>query len=1143
MISRASMASSFSDANEFDPWDGKKPYQMDVRPTLHELGLDVSDLPHHRRSTNRSRNMSADEVYAEEQISEVRRALEHPCGAAANRDENDLDALLCPDYMEGLVHDAVRRNTWTKKVTFGDAEAAEYNAFDPMAALAAWPPEEMPEEPFGGPDLGRNDSDMSRISTVSRASSIWQDESALVRHDPTDGRVDGVGLQHPWYTDTSNDLAEIDRKKSVALSKNRRSEFITQEHRRSGDAQKSILTPDSSAQMDVDSNRLSSKNLALASQHDQQDNRTSVVSNVSQKSSVRFGRMDSERSNMRSSVASTYAETCAGVWRAEDLMDEEIDGLDGQPDTVVRTMTPNIRRGDEIKTKKSITHMYEDLDWSEVGREAADAVMSQIESAVLDSVDKHRTSEVKAPLQNFMSQLRRSSVRALEEAAVDAARQIQDDVQKGNGVAQRPSATDFNSLDNRKASQYPNRIEDFQDSPDRRSTVRAGGRQTVVGGRTVSSQLDQFEDSPYKRSSALRGDPPPPSHVDIAVGGDDSMQSRRQSAELIVGSAEAIVGQMFNAEELRQAAARVRAAVRDAHGTRATCENLTREICDRFRAALGDMQGLVPDFAPVDTMPTSAIKPKDAQDFDLRRKTAPPGYAQHSTVAPVAVAKEKSRFPTEVTPTTKSTGTAATTTETLPAATYVVPPLWGGSPCEAPSDIKWRHTPVMDWSVDDVVHWVASLLFVPQDVVQEVVKEHAISGPVLLTLTEHELEGLGVEKFGWRRQLALSIRELAGRDLRDPLGAPNHLLAMTLPPPGSPSPMPAEPVSLQPSIVPAVVSTTILQTSPSNSPTVQCSMPTMPAVTAPDTSSPRSLSPRVVSYARVSPSSRGVFPGSATAPVPVPGSATGGSFVVGPRPGTVVRGMPAGPKAMGMVGGRVQTNPLSPSRSGTPTFFAGTPQRIFSTGALRPSSPMQPNRLQSPNASSPPQQYVRAASPPPTTALMRAAPPAARAHERVLSPGPPLRAASPPPPGVVASRLCGVNATSPRIATPLARQAPTIHSSSLQRNTSGSSLHSAPAHISSRASTANFSSKSRLSIAEEQLRALATRTQAIEGHMQQSPPSQSVGSQVAGGSKREAGVQADANRASFRGRLDPDSTRASFRARAQRRTAPAAVPM
>jgi len=68
-------------------------------------------------------------------------------------------------------------------------------------------------------------------------------------------------------------------------------------------------------------------------------------------------------------------------------------------------------------------------------------------------------------------------------------------------------------------------------------------------------------------------------------------------------------------------------------------------------------------------------------------------------------------------------------------------------------------TPLSQWSVDDVEAWAISRNM-PTDIVATLSK-HAIIGAVLPTLTEPELESMGITKFGWRRQLVIAIRELA----------------------------------------------------------------------------------------------------------------------------------------------------------------------------------------------------------------------------------------------------------------------------------------------------------------------------------------------------------------------------------------------
>lgn len=68
-----------------------------------------------------------------------------------------------------------------------------------------------------------------------------------------------------------------------------------------------------------------------------------------------------------------------------------------------------------------------------------------------------------------------------------------------------------------------------------------------------------------------------------------------------------------------------------------------------------------------------------------------------------------------------------------------------------------------DWSVDHVNQWL-DCSPLPDEVIS-VLKTHAINGPVLETLTEGDLLGIGIEKFGWRRQMLISRKELV--DLLD----------------------------------------------------------------------------------------------------------------------------------------------------------------------------------------------------------------------------------------------------------------------------------------------------------------------------------------------------------------------------------------
>lgn len=72
------------------------------------------------------------------------------------------------------------------------------------------------------------------------------------------------------------------------------------------------------------------------------------------------------------------------------------------------------------------------------------------------------------------------------------------------------------------------------------------------------------------------------------------------------------------------------------------------------------------------------------------------------------------------------------------------------------------HTPwslVCQWDETAVVNFLASFPACPPDVV-ELVRAHAISGPVLCSLTAKDVDSLGVEKFGHGRFLLLAAEQL-----------------------------------------------------------------------------------------------------------------------------------------------------------------------------------------------------------------------------------------------------------------------------------------------------------------------------------------------------------------------------------------------
>merc|ERR1719343_62679 len=65
---------------------------------------------------------------------------------------------------------------------------------------------------------------------------------------------------------------------------------------------------------------------------------------------------------------------------------------------------------------------------------------------------------------------------------------------------------------------------------------------------------------------------------------------------------------------------------------------------------------------------------------------------------------------------------------------------------------------LVDWTVEHVAQWVSEIPVGTE--MQYIVRDHAINGAVLETITEEDLLSIGVHKFGWRRQLLLSLREL-----------------------------------------------------------------------------------------------------------------------------------------------------------------------------------------------------------------------------------------------------------------------------------------------------------------------------------------------------------------------------------------------
>jgi len=72
-----------------------------------------------------------------------------------------------------------------------------------------------------------------------------------------------------------------------------------------------------------------------------------------------------------------------------------------------------------------------------------------------------------------------------------------------------------------------------------------------------------------------------------------------------------------------------------------------------------------------------------------------------------------------------------------------------------------RPARLAEWTVDHVCSWVLSTPVDPE--VASRLRENAINGQVLESLSESDLESMGITKFGWRRQLLLSRQELVVR--------------------------------------------------------------------------------------------------------------------------------------------------------------------------------------------------------------------------------------------------------------------------------------------------------------------------------------------------------------------------------------------
>jgi len=74
------------------------------------------------------------------------------------------------------------------------------------------------------------------------------------------------------------------------------------------------------------------------------------------------------------------------------------------------------------------------------------------------------------------------------------------------------------------------------------------------------------------------------------------------------------------------------------------------------------------------------------------------------------------------------------------------------------SSMASNSKPLTEWTVDDVCSWATSK-FAASEVVS-IFRAEAISGVVLLTLSDAELASMGISKFGWRRELVIAIQGL-----------------------------------------------------------------------------------------------------------------------------------------------------------------------------------------------------------------------------------------------------------------------------------------------------------------------------------------------------------------------------------------------
>ncbi|CAE7766758.1 mfsd2ab [Symbiodinium microadriaticum] len=105
--------------------------------------------------------------------------------------------------------------------------------------------------------------------------------------------------------------------------------------------------------------------------------------------------------------------------------------------------------------------------------------------------------------------------------------------------------------------------------------------------------------------------------------------------------------------------------------------------------------------------------------------------------------------------------------------------------------------PVQEWQEEEVIRWLLEVSLAPKELAH-VIREQAITGNVLLTLTEKDFEELEIPKFGHRRLLMMAATELRAvvahtRSKEEPLRpASGPALTVALAARGPPAPRPGQ---------------------------------------------------------------------------------------------------------------------------------------------------------------------------------------------------------------------------------------------------------------------------------------------------------------------------------------------------------------